>query len=241
MQRLFFSDVHLSPTRPERTRRLLALLRSRTPGAREIYILGDLFDYWIGPKHLELPDYREALDALRRTTADGVRVVFLKGNRDFYMGGFAEGTGVETAPDGARHEIRAGRQRVLLCHGNYLDCRPRLAHLPEEIIRSHLVESVYTRLPASVAKRGAAFYRRVSGHGARRQRAAVRAAQRLSRRALDALFREGFDVVVCGHFHRPAKYVLKFEGQEKTLFTLGDWTDGSSYLVEENGAWRLFG
>ena len=84
MRRIFLSDVHLSPREPARTERLIRFLRHEAPHADEIYILGDLFDYWIGPKHLRLPDYREALDALAQA-ARTTKVFFLLGNRDFYM------------------------------------------------------------------------------------------------------------------------------------------------------------
>jgi len=68
MRRLFLSDVHLAPRDTERTRRFLTLLDAETPRTNELYILGDLFDYWIGPKHLREPDYREAIQALHAAT-----------------------------------------------------------------------------------------------------------------------------------------------------------------------------
>jgi len=95
MRRVFLSDVHLSPRQPECSARFVRFLEREAGRTDEFYILGDLFDYWIGPKHLDRPDYREALEALGRVTRGGRRVVILLGNRDFYMRrGFSEATGV---------------------------------------------------------------------------------------------------------------------------------------------------
>ncbi|MGB2997010.1 MAG: metallophosphoesterase [Phycisphaerae bacterium] len=240
MRRLFLSDVHLSPGDLQRAARLLAALEREAPRADEIYILGDLFDYWIGPKHLKDPDHREVLDRLRAITEGGVRVFFLLGNRDFYMGGFAEATGVEVVQGKTEHEIAAGSQRVYLCHGEYLVGRRGLAFRAQEFFRSRPVEWLYTRLPAFLSKRGARLYRWVSE---RRFLPAGRRGSRvvhLSPELLAERFRTGIDVIVCGHVHHPERRVSVIDGLEKVLFTLGDWSEGASYLVEEDGRWRLY-
>jgi UDP-2,3-diacylglucosamine hydrolase len=241
MRRLFVSDVHLSAAGPERTARWVAFLERETPRADELYILGDLFDYWIGPKHLLLPDYAPALAALRRAVAGGLRIVFIKGNRDFYMRGFAEATGVEVVPGGTQHRLEADGQRVFLCHGDYMEGRGGFGFRVQEFIRSPAVEWLWTRLPAFVADLGARFYRWVSGRKTRRPRArpAHLGPHGLSEECVAQEFRLGTDVIVCGHVHEAREVRSDVDGRPALLFTLGDWTDGVNYLEQRGGAWRL--
>jgi len=241
MRRLFFSDVHLTPADPARSRRLLHFLHREAPGTDEIYILGDLFDYWIGPAHLHLPDYRDALDALRRAVRAGTRVVFLCGNRDFYMRGFSEATGIEVVPHRTHAQLTIDGRRVALCHGDFLEGRRDLGFLVQRLIRSRAVEWLWTRLPTSLALAGARFYRRVSQRNKRR--GAVDRGH-LAPYGLDPdqvaeAFAAGADVVVCGHVHRAQEVRDPVPGQQGVLYTLGDWEVSESYLEVEDGRWQL--
>jgi UDP-2,3-diacylglucosamine hydrolase len=242
MRRLFFSDVHLTPSDPGRTRRLAAFLAREAPRADELFILGDLFDYWIGPKHLHLPDYAEALAALRKAAA-GTRIVFLCGNRDFYMRGFERATGVEVAPGRTRHRLEVQGRRVCLCHGDYLEGRRDAGFLVQRFIRSRAVEAVWTRLPASLARLGARFYRWLSERNKRTGRADRRhlAPYGLCPDQVAEEFARGTEVLVCGHVHRAQEVREPVPGQGGVLYTLGDWCDDESYLEVEDGRWRLRG
>jgi UDP-2,3-diacylglucosamine hydrolase len=243
MRRLFLSDIHLSPREPGRTERFIAFLGREATRADEVYILGDLFDYWIGPKHLARPDYQAALAALRRAADAGAHLFFLCGNRDFYMDAtFTEVTGVRLAPDRTEIRLTVGPKQVCLCHGDYLEGRGGLGFRIQEAIRSRPMERFYTRLPACVANLGAKFYRWVSGRKGRRPRRAPHLGPHgLSEASLMAEFRRGTDIIVCGHVHRPQEVPFTVDERPAVLFTLGDWSDGESYLVEEDGRWRLAG
>ena len=234
MRRLFLADVHLSPREPARTERLIRFLEREAPRTDEIYILGDLFDYWIGPKHLALGDYREALETLRRVARERP-VFFLIGNRDFYMSrGFEESTGIRVVPGRTGHRLAAGSQRVYLCHGDYLEGRSGWGFRIQEFIRSRGFERQFIRLPAFVAKAMAEFYRWLSTRKPRRS-------CRMSDGVLEAEFRRGADIVVCGHFHEARRRKIQVDGREAILFTVGDWSEGESFLAEEDGRWELHG
>jgi len=234
MRRVFLADVHLTPRDPARTERLVRFLRREAPRADEIYILGDLFDYWIGPKHLRLRGYGEAFEALAKA-ARAAKVFFLLGNRDFYMSrGFEEATGIRVVPERTRHRLTAGAQRVCLCHGDYLEGRTDLGFRVQEWIRSPGFEKAFIRLPAFLAKAMAEFYRWLSARKGRRR-------VRLNEEVVVAEFRSGADVIVCGHVHEPARRVMQVDGRQAVLFTMGDWSAGESYVVEEDGRWELCG
>ena len=84
MSTLFISDLHLSAERPAITELFINFLNTQARHARALYILGDLFEAWLGDD-LVLPDYQEAIAAIKQLTDSGVPVYIMYGNRDFLM------------------------------------------------------------------------------------------------------------------------------------------------------------
>ncbi len=115
---LFISDLHLSSARPATTDRFVRFIKGRASTAGCLYILGDLFDAYLGDDDLAAPNDR-VRHALGQLTAGGTRVAFQPGNRDFLLGSaFARATGVSLLDD--YHTVEAYGQRVLLMHGDLL-------------------------------------------------------------------------------------------------------------------------
>src|SRR5215469_9221216 len=99
MARLFVSDLHLDAASPQSIEQFLDFLASEASGAEALYILGDLFEAWIGDDDPE-PTRARICDALRELTASGVACFVLHGNRDFLLGeGFGRRTGCILLPD----------------------------------------------------------------------------------------------------------------------------------------------
>src|SRR5581483_1036928 len=116
--RLFVSDLHLDAASPPAIEQFLGFLRNEAAHAEALYILGDLFEAWIGDDDPE-PARARVCDALRELTAGGVACFVLHGNRDFLLGeGFTRRTGCVLLPDPVVTEL-AG-ERVLITHGDAL-------------------------------------------------------------------------------------------------------------------------
>jgi len=99
MSRLFVSDVHLDAGAPEASEQFLEFLRSHAADAEALYILGDLFEAWVGDDDPD-PAKARICDGLRALTAGGVGCFVLHGNRDFLMGrGFCQNTGSRLLAD----------------------------------------------------------------------------------------------------------------------------------------------
>jgi UDP-2,3-diacylglucosamine hydrolase len=91
---LFISDLHLSGERPAIIRLFLEFLRAEASRASALYILGDLFEYWLGDEAVEEPAVRSLIEGLSALTGSGVPVHVMHGNRDFLLGErFARTTG----------------------------------------------------------------------------------------------------------------------------------------------------
>jgi UDP-2,3-diacylglucosamine hydrolase len=120
---VFFSDVHVAPERPEKTEALLAFLdRLRGEGCGHAYILGDLFNFWVGRGHEAMPGYREVVERLAALRASGCGLTIVHGNRDFHLGEeIARATGALVVPDATT--VRLGGRLVRLAHGDGLCLR----------------------------------------------------------------------------------------------------------------------
>ena len=118
MSLLFISDLHLEPARPEITGALISLLRNQAREAEALYILGDLFDAWIGDDD-DAPLAQQLAAELRSLSDNGTAIYFQHGNRDFLLGeDYAQRCGMQLLPE--QHVIEHDGERILLLHGDTL-------------------------------------------------------------------------------------------------------------------------
>ena len=116
MKTLFISDLHLEADKPEIGNQFLAFLEGEARDADALYILGDLFEFWVGDDDPN-EHYAVMKSALRGLVDSGVSVYFMHGNRDFMIGvDFAHETGVQILPD--PHPVELHGTSVLLSHGD---------------------------------------------------------------------------------------------------------------------------
>ena len=105
MTTLFISDLHLEAERPDIGKQFLDFLKSEAREAEALYILGDLFEAWVGDDDPNA-HYFKIKRGLRELTDKGIPVFFMHGNRDFMIGkGFANETGVKILPDPYRVDM----------------------------------------------------------------------------------------------------------------------------------------
>jgi UDP-2,3-diacylglucosamine hydrolase len=230
---LFISDLHLSPERPRCTALFEGLLAGRARQARRLYILGDLFDTWIGDDD---DAYQPVLAALTALTAAGVTCGIQRGNRDFLLGRrFARRTGCTLLPD--RTVIRLGDAAVLLMHGDLL-CTDDVPYQRfRRKVRNPLVQRLFLLQPLPRRRRIAADYRRKSGAAMSQKPAEIMDVNPTA--VQQALRAAGARELVHGHTHRPADHRLTLDGSDAMRRVLADWSDErGEVLVHADGAWR---
>lgn len=116
---LFISDLHLAPDTQAATGSLLRFLSETAPGADALYVLGDLFEYWIGDEGLAQPFAQDVARAFHALAGRGVPVYFMHGNRDFLIGErFALASGMKLLPDPTVVDLHGTRS--VLMHGDTL-------------------------------------------------------------------------------------------------------------------------
>ena len=140
MNTLFISDIHLNGQQPEITEQFLAFLSREARQAEKLYILGDLFEFWIGDDDPD-PTYARVQAELKSLTRSGVPCYVMHGNRDFLLGKeFCKRTGCQLLQDGTVIELHG--QRILLCHGDVL-CTDDVAYQRlRRIVRNPLTQGL---------------------------------------------------------------------------------------------------
>jgi UDP-2,3-diacylglucosamine hydrolase len=224
---LFISDLHLSPARRPMVAAFHAFIGGPARRAAALYVLGDLFDVWLGDDQLREPMAADVAAALAELSASGVPVFLQCGNRDFLLGErFAQACRAKLLPDTAVHDLYG--TRTLLMHGDLLctddvEYQRFRAYWKDPVRRRRLLARPYfvRRIIAAVMR-----------FGSRRATAAKREEiMDVNSSAVVAAMREhGVTRLIHGHTHRPARHELTVDGRACERWVLADWYRVASYL-----------
>jgi UDP-2,3-diacylglucosamine hydrolase len=232
MATLFISDLHIDASRRQIIRQFTEFLQTQARAADALYILGDLFDSWVGD---DAPDAGQsaAIAAIKSLTSSGVPCFVMRGNRDFLLGPqFCTDTGARILPDPGIVTLYG--EPVLVMHGDALCTddrayqRLRATVRDEDWQRHFLALSVAARRAlAGAARTGskahmASMEDAITDVNAESVAAALRAA--------------GTSIILHGHTHRPGVQSLSVDGRECTRIVLGDWhAQGSLVRWDSSG------
>jgi UDP-2,3-diacylglucosamine hydrolase len=232
---VFISDAHLGseppPREAPREERLIRFLESLPGQARALYVVGDLFDFWFEYRAAVPRRYVRLLGVLRAVRERGVRVVYLAGNHDFWLGPFLrDDVGLETAEGPLAVELDG--RRVWLHHGDGLIGGDLGYRMLKRVIRHPLSIALYGWIHPDIGLPFAHWCSRLS-RGSRERRPLD--GDRLFREIAEPRFREGFDAVMVGHFHHAYE---RREGN-RLFCVLGDWMERFTYAELRDGAFSL--
>ena len=233
---LFISDLHLSATRPALTRRFLSFLDDRAQRAERLYILGDLFDAYIGDDDNSSPN-REIKAALNRLVSAGTSVYFQHGNRDFLLGErFCQETGAMLLGDYAVIELYG--ESALVTHGDLL-CTDDINYQTARIrVRSEAWKRNALAKPLFVRQLYARWYRFKSSldKGKKTQEIMDANPQAIN----DSLQAHNVALLIHGHTHRPAAHSFTIDGKPARRFVLAEWNEtGQALCWHSNGDWSV--
>jgi UDP-2,3-diacylglucosamine hydrolase len=232
---LFISDLHIDASRPAITEQFLKFLRTEAKDAEALYILGDLFESWVGDDAAD-PAQSAAIAGLRTLTSRGVACFVMHGNRDFLLAApFCEASGATLLPDPLIVTLYG--EPVLVMHGDAL-CTDDRAY---QRLRATVRDADWQRefLALSVAERRALA--EAARDGSRAHTAAMDYAitdVNADSVAL-ALRTAGTAALLHGHTHRPAIHALQVDGRACTRIVLGDWYAQGSVLRWDRGGPKL--
>ena len=231
MQALFISDLHLDACRPEVTACFLRFLAGSAREARTLYILGDLFETWVGDDAAD-EHQRKVIDGLRAYTEAGHRCRFMHGNRDLLIGErFASETGVRLLAEPARATI--GDTPAILLHGDRLCTDDRSYQRFRQIVHNRALQRLFLRLPVGQRRSIARWLRTRSSRQTARKPLQI---TDVTQTAVEALMREHqIRLLIHGHTHRPGIHDFELDGMPARRIVLGDWYTQGSVLQWQQG------
>lgn len=228
---LFISDLHISLEKTEITRRFLNFLQTRARQAQALYILGDLFDTWIGDDD-NTPPNKTIKKELKALSESGTTIFLLQGNRDFLLGQrFADQCGITLLDEYAVIDLNG--QPTLLTHGDLL-CTDDLPYQAFRI-KSHSLEWQQNVLskPLWLRLLAARWYRLRSYFHKRKKTGDIMDVNQQT--VLDSLQKYQCHTLIHGHTHRPAKHEFSINDHVGQRIVLADWKKSSGECLCWNG------
>lgn len=232
MATLFISDLHLEAGRPDIGEQFLAFLAGPSREAEALYVLGDLFETWIGDDDPN-PYYAQMKAAIRELSDSGVPVFFIHGNRDFMIGErFAAEAGITLLGD--PHLLSLHGEQVLLSHGDAM-CTDDLEYQQVRAMTRN-PDWQAMMLSKSIEER-IAFATQAREQSLARNEVLAEEIADVNQVAVEQAVREsGADVLLHGHTHRPAVHPFHVDERPVHRIVLGDWYDqGSMVEWDEDG------
>ena len=222
----FIADLHLAQNRPDITACFLSFLKNDAPKAQTLYILGDLFEYWIGDDDKN-PFVVEVANALKSVSLLGTNIFFIHGNRDFLLGKrYGKACGMELLPE--TDVIDLYGKPVLIMHGDTLCTRDIAYQAFRKKSRSWWWQAIVKNLPLFVRKKIAEDYRKKSASAT-----ALKSQEIMDvteKEVICQLELHNSQLLIHGHTHRPNIHHIQANNMAAQRIVLGDWYEQGAWL-----------
>ena len=232
MKTLFISDLHLDPKRPDIQLCFDQFIDSCLSQASEIqalYILGDLFEVWMGDD-ISIPLYQHSISQLTRLTEHGIKTYIMHGNRDFLMGQeFEQASGCTIIPD--LYHLSINEQSILLSHGDIF-CTDDSEYMQfRNMVREPHWQQQFLHKSAEERVRIARDMREQSQQHGQEKAADI---MDVNQQTVEQIMSEHhISTLIHGHTHRPAIHEFKLHGQTMQRIVLPDWNPGAKVFELE--------
>jgi UDP-2,3-diacylglucosamine hydrolase len=232
---LFVSDLHLDALEPAAGAQFIDFLERRAASAEALYILGDLFESWVGDDDADA-HRQQICAALHALSTHGVPCYVMHGNRDFLLQhGFEQRSGARLLADPVVIDLQG--ERALLTHGDALCTADRPYQLLRAVVRQPAWQQRFLRLPLRV-RRSLAQQARAGSR--RHTRVTAGDIMDVDERAVHAAMRAcDVRLLIHGHTHRPAVHEFELDGAPARRIVLGAWHAHGSCLSWQHGEFRL--
>jgi len=232
----FISDIHLDPSNSEVTDKFINFMLEKSSDMKELYILGDLFEFWIDDKY-DIVQNNIIISTLNKISKNGTKVFLTHGNRDFLIGKkFTEITNIKILPE--NYILNLENTRVLITHGDLL-CTDDIDYQKfRKFIRNRITLKIFNLLSNNIKTKLASYLRGKS--------------KKITSQKPDNIMDVNYDtvlsfyrkfktnIIIHGHTHRKNIHETQ-DGEENYIrYVLGDWHNCPSYIVYENRKLELF-
>lgn len=235
MSTIFISDLHLCPQEPIIISSFLQFLKSDAIHANALYILGDLFEVWIGDDDPE-PLYHDIAVALKKLKQSGVPCYFIHGNRDFLLGArFMKESGMHLLSDNI--VLKLYGRKILITHGDLLCSDDSKYQKFRRKIRQPFIQKLFLFLPLCWRIKIAFKIRNKSQY--RNQYKSKLIMDVNQEEVKKIMLSEGVRWMIHGHTHRPAIHRLNINNSKAYRIVLGSWQSEGSMIKMSSHAIEL--
>ena len=233
MTKFFISDIHLDPKRQDTYLKFIRYLDSIAAEAEELYILGDLFEYWIGDDAVSLLGHGTAVNALKQLAKHGVRIFVMHGNRDFLIGeDFV--SSFDGRLLGAEHILQIGSHSVLLMHGDSL-CTDDVEHQRfREIVLSKQWKKEFLSLNLQDRVARALELRELSENSKAKKHSYIMDVN--PETVSEVMQRHETNILIHGHVHKRGIHQVDLKCEKGMRYVLGDWDSSKDGVIRVDSA-----
>jgi UDP-2,3-diacylglucosamine hydrolase len=234
--KLFISDLHLSPERPEQVKLFKRFLSDQARGAKALYILGDFFESWAGDDDLTLPFHAELAVSLKTLAEAGTPVFFMVGNRDFLAGPLlCEAAGFSLLSDPTVIDLDG--TPTLLTHGDQFCTDDHVYQAFRVQVRNPITQREFLAKPLEERRALVRAIRERSEHAKAGKKPEI---MDVNGDAVAEAFRQyRVTRIIHGHTHRPARHPATLDNRQRERWVLPDWYETGGYLACAAGGCRL--
>lgn len=239
MEAIFIADAHLTGRQDPNQKELVDFflyLAERKPALNHLFILGDLFEFWIGKNLVAQYEHGPVFKAMQTLNSRGVRIVYVEGNHDFFLDpSLSEEAGVFVSPLSA--DFTLDGRRIYLAHGDTVNESDRGYRILRFFLHNRIILTLANNLPPGMVWKTAYYLARLSRtRNYPPERNPLRPAFfKFSREKI----REGFDFVILAHSHQGEIVPLQTRESLGTYANPGDWMGSKSYLHWKDGSIQL--
>lgn len=226
MATYFISDLHLTEDRPDITAGLYALLQQIADDASKLYIIGDLFEYWVGDD-CKTPLTIEVARKLKGLADKGISIFYIHGNRDFMIGKkFAAEAGMQLLKEHTIIDLYG--KNVLILHGDTLCIDDEAYQNYRNKVRQPFRQKLFSLLPRFIRQKVADKIRSSSRQAKKGKNLQI---MDVNPGEVERFFTEfKVDTMIHGHTHRPKVHQLQVNNMNCRRIVLGDWDKNISYV-----------
>ena len=231
MTKLFISDLHLHQTRPEVTGLFQGfideLLTIRTPNP-ELYILGDLFEFWIGDDYKDQL-YSEITNQLKNLVKSGIKTYLMHGNRDFLIGkNFLSKTGIVLLKEPTIFSYKD--KNIMLSHGDKFCIDDTEYQAYRKIVRNREWQRSFLSFPIDKRLK---ILNETRDASIQSQDMKPNAIMDVNEDEVAAVIKKNnIDILIHGHTHRPRDHTINIETKKSVRLVLGDWSASSAKIIK---------
>ncbi len=231
----FIADLHLAENRPDITTCFLSFLKEEAPKAETLYILGDLFEYWIGDDD-KSPFVLSIATALKALSETSTKIFYIHGNRDFLLGKrYAKMSGMVLLPE--VQLIALYGQPIVIMHGDTLCTRDIAYQAFRKKSRSWWWQAMVKSLPLFIRRKIAENYRKRSAAATALKSQDIMDVT--EEEVIHCLENNNSQLLIHGHTHRPFVHDIIANDKSAQRIVLGDWYEQGAWLKMTNDSTEL--